>query len=102
MIPNACTAPSRGLNQVESALYGVLAEETSTDGVITTEQGQRLTGFAHRLHDLAATQTTRRDFWRHMVDQYGFISELTTALVLAGICDQVSAPALARQALRSH
>jgi type I restriction enzyme R subunit len=93
--PERMRGTSHGLNQLESALYGLLAEETSTDGVIAAEQGQRLTGFAHRLHDLAATQTTRRDFWRHAVDQYGFISELTTALVLAGICDQASAPALA-------
>jgi hypothetical protein len=93
--PERMRGTSHGLNQVESALYGVLAEETSTDGVIAAEQGQRLAGFTHRLHDLAATQTTRRDFWRHTVDQYGFISELATALVLAGICDQASAPALA-------
>jgi type I restriction enzyme, R subunit len=93
--PERTRDTSHGLNQVESALYGVVAEETSTDGVIDAEQGQRLAGFAQRLHDLAATQTTRRDFWRHTVDQYGFISELTTALVLAGICDQTSAPALA-------
>jgi type I restriction enzyme, R subunit len=86
---------SHGLNQVESALYGVLAEETSTDGVMAPNQGQHLAGFARRLHTLATAQTTRRDFWRHTVDQYGFISELTTALVLAGICDQAVAPALA-------
>jgi hypothetical protein len=93
--PERMRSTSHGLNQVESALYSVLAEEISTDGVIATEQGQRLAGFAHRLHGLAATQTTRRDFWRHTVDQYGFISELATALVLAGICDQAAAPALA-------
>ena len=90
--PERARGASHGLNQVESALYGVLAEETSADGV---GQGRRLAGFARRLHDLAATQTTRRDFWRHSVDQYAFISELTTALVLAGVCDQVAAPALA-------
>jgi type I restriction enzyme R subunit len=93
--PERARGTSHGLNQVESALYGVLVEETSTDGLIAADQGLRLAGFARRLHDLAASQTTRRDFWRHTVDQYGFISELTTALVLAGICDQASAPALA-------
>jgi type I restriction enzyme R subunit len=82
-------------NEVESALYGLLAEETTTDGVISEEQGQRLADFARRLYELAGRQTTRRDFWRHPVDQYGFISELTTALVLAGTCGQEHAPALA-------
>jgi type I restriction enzyme, R subunit len=93
--PERADGVSHSLNQVESALYGLLAEETATDGVIAAEQGQRLTDFARRLHGLARRQTTRRDFWRHPVDQYGFISELTTALVLAGIVGQEQAPALA-------
>ena len=93
--PERSHGVSHSLNQVESALYGLLAEETATDGVITADQGQRLADFARRLHALAGRQTTRRDFWRHPVDQYGFISELTTALVLAGIVGQEQAPALA-------
>jgi type I restriction enzyme, R subunit len=93
--PRQTGGPSDGLDPVESALYGVLAEETISDGVLTQEQGQRLADFAERLHALASVRTTRRDFWRHTVDQYEFISELTTALVLGGTCDQTSAPALA-------
>ena len=93
--PERARGDSPNLNQVESALYGLLAEETATDGVIGADQGQRLTDFARRLYELARRQTTRRDFWRHSVDQYGFISELTTALVLAGIVGQEQAPALA-------
>ena len=93
--PERAGGISPNLNQVESALYGLLAEETATDGVITDDQGQRLSDFARRLHELAGRQTTRRDFWRHPVDQYSFISELTTALVLAGMVGQEQAPALA-------
>lgn len=73
----------------------MLAEETSSDGILGQEQGQRLADFVQRLHGLASVRTTRRDFWRHTVDQYEFISEPTTALVLGGVCDQTSAPALA-------
>lgn len=61
------------LSALVRVVYGLLAEETASDGVIAAEQGQRLTDFARRLHGLARRQTTRRDFWRHPVDQYGNI-----------------------------
>src|SRR5450756_1409892 len=60
--PERTRGASPGLNQVESALYGLLAEETTTDGVMAADRGQRLADFARRLHELAGRQTTRRDF----------------------------------------
>jgi hypothetical protein len=50
-------------------------------------------GTAHR--KVATRQTTRRDFWRHPVDQDNFARELTVALILAGICRETAAPAVA-------
>jgi type I restriction enzyme, R subunit len=68
-------------SRVESALYGLLAEETATDGVITAEQAERLGGFSRKLYDLALTRTKKRDFWRHPADQADFTKEITVALI---------------------
>jgi type I restriction enzyme, R subunit len=82
-------------NRVESALYGLLAEETATDGVITAEQAGRLGGFSRKLYDLALTRTKKRDFWRHPADQADFTKEITVALITDGACQPEQAPALA-------
>ena len=54
-----------------------------------------LADFCRRLHELAARQTTRMDFWRHDVDQYAFRNEVTVALIEDGIGDLDGAPELA-------
>jgi type I restriction enzyme R subunit len=86
---------STGLNRVESALYGLLAEETATDGVIDQQQGQRLAGFSRQLYELAVSRTTRKDFWRHPVDQDDFAKEITVVLMTDDDCPPDKAPALA-------
>ena len=86
---------SPSTNRVESALYGLLAEETATDGVITAEQGERLGSLSRKLYDLALARTRRRDFWRHPVDQADFTKEITVALITDDICQPEQAPALA-------
>ena len=83
------------LNRVESALYSLLAEETATDGVIDQQQGQRLAGFSRQLYELAVARTTRKDFWRHPVDQDDFTKEITVALITDEVCPPDEAPALA-------
>ena len=85
----------RGLGRLGSALYGLLAEETATDGVVEGEHGQALADFCHRLHAMAARQTTRMDFWRRDVDQYAYRDEITVALIEDGIGDLYGAPELA-------
>ena len=62
---------------------------------------RRLADFCRRLHELAARQTTRMDFWRHDVDQYAFRDEITVALIEDGIGDRTG-PRAGRQALRDH
>ena len=47
------------LNRVEEALYGVVLENTATDGVVTEQQGQKVADFARRLYDLAADRRPR-------------------------------------------
>ena len=39
---------------MEQALYGLLAEETATDGIIDEQHGQRLADFCRKLHEMAA------------------------------------------------
>jgi type I restriction enzyme R subunit len=86
---------SPGRNRVEPALYGLLTEETATDGLPGPDFGQRLGVFSSALYRLAVTRTKRRDFWRRPVDQNGFVSEITVSLIDAGICAATEAPALA-------
>ena len=86
---------SSALNRVASALYGLLAEETAADGVIDERQGRRLADFAGRLYELAAARTTRKDFWRHPVDQDDFTKEITVVLITDDVCVPGKAPALA-------
>ncbi len=86
---------SSALNRVESALYSLLAEETATDGVIDQQQGQRLAGFSRQLYELAVARTTRKDFWRHPVDQDDFTKEVTVVLITDDVCPPDQAPALA-------
>ena len=86
---------SRGLGRLESALYGLLAEETAAGATLEGTEGQELADFCRRLHELAARQTTRMDFWRHDVDQYAFRDEVTVALIEDGIGDLDGAPELA-------
>ena len=86
---------SRRLGRLESALYGLLAEETATGAILEGTEGQGLADFCRRLHELAARQTTRMDFWRHDVDQYAFRNEVTVALIEDGIGDLDGAPELA-------
>jgi type I restriction enzyme R subunit len=88
-------AGSRRLGRLESALYGLLAEETATGGTLEGTEGQVLADFCRRLHKLAARQTTRMDFWRHDVDQYAFRDEVTVALIEDGVGDLDGAPELA-------
>jgi len=88
-------ASDTGLNRVEEALYGVVLENTATDGVVTEEQGQKIAGFSHRLYGLVAAQTTRVDFWRKPVDWTDFTQEITVTLIEAEICSPGDAPRLA-------
>jgi type I restriction enzyme R subunit len=86
---------SPALSPLESALYGLLAEETATDGVIDEQRGQRLADFCRALQDMAARQTTRTDFWRHPVDQDNFTKGITVALITGDIWHADGAEALA-------
>jgi len=76
-------------------LYSLLAEESATDGVIDQQQGQRLAGFSRQLYELAVARTTRKDFWRHPVDQDDFTKEVTVVLITDDVCPPDQAPALA-------
>lgn len=86
---------SSALNRVESALYGLLAAEIVSDGVIDRQEGQRLAGFSRDLYELAVARTTRKDFWRHPVDQDDFTKEITVVLITDDVCPPGEAPALA-------
>lgn len=83
------------LNRVGEALYGVVLENTITDGVVTEQQGQKVADFARRLHDLAVSDTTRVDFWRRPIDWADFVREITVALIEDDICAPDQAAALA-------
>jgi type I restriction enzyme, R subunit len=74
------------LSRIEEALYGVLLENTATDGVTSERDGQRIADFSRRLYSLAAFTTTRVDFWRKPVDWEDFKLVITGALVDDGIC----------------
>jgi type I restriction enzyme, R subunit len=89
------SAESAGLNRVELALYGLLTEETATDGLGDEKRGQLLADFSRRLHEMAVRQTTRMDFWRHPVDQDDFIEDITIALITDDIWHPAGASALA-------
>jgi type I restriction enzyme, R subunit len=82
-------------SRLESALYGLLAEETAADGVIGQEQAGRLAGFSGKLNSLAIMRTKKRDFWRHPADQADFTKEITVALITDNVCQAEQAPALA-------
>jgi type I restriction enzyme, R subunit len=86
---------SSAVNRVESALYRLLGEETAADGVIGQPQGRRLADFSRQLYELAAARTTRKDFWRHPVDQDDFTKEIAVALITGDVCPPGEAPALA-------
>ncbi len=86
---------SSALNRVESALYNLLAEETATGGIIDQQQGQRLAEFSRQLYELAVARATRKDFWRHPVDQDDFTKEVTVVLITDDVCPPDEAPALA-------
>jgi type I restriction enzyme, R subunit len=74
------------LSRVEEALYGVLLENTATDGITSEREGQRIADFSRRLYSLATATTTRVDFWRKPVDWEDFKLVITGALVDDGIC----------------
>ena len=74
------------LSRVEEALYGVLLENTATDGVTSEREGRRIADFSRRLYSLATATTTRVDFWRKPVDWEDFKLVITGALVDDGIC----------------
>jgi type I restriction enzyme R subunit len=93
--PGTSRGDSSGTGRLESALYGLLAEETATDGVVGQEQARRLSGFSRKLRSLAFTRTKRRDFWRHPADQADFAKEITVALITDNICRPEQASALA-------
>ncbi|SRR5216683_2107259 len=88
-------ATPHGLGPVESALYGVLLEETATDGVIDEPTDRRVSDFAGRLYSLAVEETTRRDFWRKPVDWANFRKQIAEILIVEGACEHRQAPALA-------
>jgi type I restriction enzyme R subunit len=81
-----------GLNPVERALYGLLLEETATDGVVDEATGKRLGNLARWVHALAAQEIHKVDFWRRPVDQADLTKQIATALVAGEVCelDQVS------------
>ena len=82
-----------GLNPVEHALYGMLLEDTATNGVVDEAAGRRLGDVARWLHALAADETQKVDFWRRPVDQANLTKQIATALIAGDICelDQVTA-----------
>ena len=76
-------------------MYSLLTEETASDGVIDQRQGSRLAEFSRQLYELAVARTTRKDFWRHAVDQDDFTKEITVVLITDDVCSPDQAPALA-------
>lgn len=89
------TRGDSALNPVEEALYGVVLENTATDGVVSAEQGEQIAAFARRLYRLAAVVTTRVDFWRRHVDWEEFKMDITAAGIEERICPEDQAAALA-------
>lgn len=88
-------ADGSSLNKVEEALYGVLLENTATDGITSAEDGKRIAAFSRLVCAMAATATTRVDFWRKPVDWEDFKRNITGAIIDAGICSEDRAMALA-------
>jgi len=74
------------LSRVEEALYGVVLENTATDGVTSELEGRFVAEFSRRLYGLAAATTTRVDFWRKPVDWEDFKMVITGALIEDGVC----------------
>jgi type I restriction enzyme, R subunit len=85
---------SSALNRVESALYGLLAEESAVDGVLDDRQGQRLADFSRLVHEIAVARTSRKDFWRHPADEDDLAKEIAVALITGEICPPQDADAL--------
>jgi type I restriction enzyme R subunit len=83
------------LGPVATALYGVLLEETATDGVVDELTGRRMHDVARRLYVLAIEETTRRDFWRKPVDWANFSKQIAEFLIVESVCDYSHASALA-------
>jgi type I restriction enzyme R subunit len=83
------------LSPVERALYGVLLEETATDGVVDEVFDQRLSDFVVKVHDMAAGHIHRRDFWRHQVDQADFTRLIAQTLIAEDICELEQVSSLA-------
>ena len=83
-----------GLGPVCSALYGMLLEDTATNGVVDEATGQRSADFARRIHAMAVGETGRRDFWRKPVDQANLAKQLAATLVTEQVCEPDQAAAL--------
>jgi type I restriction enzyme R subunit len=89
------TGSDSSLNRVEEALYGVVLENTATDGVVSAEQGQRIADFSRRLYALSASATTRVDFWRKPVDWEEFKGDMTALIIESSFCPDDQAMTLA-------
>jgi type I restriction enzyme R subunit len=89
--PAGPSSDEPSLGEVEYALYGVLLEETATDGVITLSQQESLGGAARGLYDLARRRTTRVAFWTKLVDQEDFKRELAAFLASGEVCPPAQA-----------
>lgn len=83
------------LKRVEEALYGMVLENTASDGLVSAEQGQRIADFARCLYDLSASATTRVDFWRKPVDWEEFKGDITALIIEGGFCPDDQAMTLA-------
>jgi type I restriction enzyme R subunit len=83
------------LTPVERALYGVLLEETATDGIVDKTTDKRLVDFSTKIQNVAVETIHRRDFWRRQVDQRDFTKDIAQRLIVDDICDPVQAAALA-------
>jgi type I restriction enzyme R subunit len=69
------------LSAPERAMYGVLLEGTSHDGVVDPETDRLLADIATGTMELAVKFTHRRDFWRKQVDQDEFRSQVAGLLL---------------------
>lgn len=82
-------------SRLKAAMYRLLLEETSDDGVITEETEARLAAFCRHCHQLAVARNQRPDFWRHEVDQHDFTMEIAEQLDLQHVCPGDDADTLA-------
>jgi len=83
------------LSPVERALYGMLLEETATDGIVDETTDRRLVDFSTKIQNVAVETIHRRDFWRQPVDQRDFSALIAQRLLVDDICEPVQAQALA-------